>query len=231
MRRMSETTFFGSEKKILIVDDHAFIRRGLRDFIGRESDLSICGEASGRNEALKLCAEASPQLALIDLSLGADSGLDLVKDIAAQFPCIKMVVLSMQDEMLYAERVLRAGASGYVSKEVHPDRLVEAVRCVLGGGVYASEAVKQKIMQSVRGADPDSDPVTHLSDRELAVFEQIGKGVGTAEIAKAMHLSIKTVETYRARIKSKLGIAKSSELMQRAVQWILDQTGVAPSSK
>lgn len=223
IRRMSDTNPPGSKKKILIVEDHAFVRQGLRDFIERESDLTICGEAAGRFDALRICSEGAPELALVDLSLGKDSGLDLVKDIAAQFQEIKVLVLSMQDEMLYAERVLRAGASGYVSKDAHPDRLVEAVRCVLSGGVYASETVKQKIMQSIKRKEPGSDPVSSLSDRELAVFEQIGKGLSTAEIAEALHLSVKTVETYRARIKEKLGITGSTELVQRAVQWILEK--------
>lgn len=220
---MSETAPLGAKKKILIVDDHAFVRQGLRDFVEREPDLTVCGEASGRIEALKLCAAVVPDLVLIDLSLGTDSGLDLVKDITAQFAGIKMLVLSMQDEMLYAERVLRAGASGFVSKDVHPDRLIEASRCVLSGGLYASPAVQQKIMQTVQRAEPGADPVATLSDRELAVFEQIGKGRSTPEIAEAMKLSVKTVETYRARIKTKLGVQGSTELVQRAVQWLLDK--------
>lgn len=210
--------------RIVIVDDHPLIRQGLRDFVEREDDLSICGEADCRKTALDLCSAQQPDLALVDISLGRDSGLDLVKDIVAQFPAIKTLVLSMQDEMLYAERVLRAGASGYISKDAGPDSLVEAIRCALGGGIYASEAVQQKIMKSVRYAEhPDANPIAQLSDRELAVFEAIGKGHGTAEIAEAMHLSVKTVETYRARIKTKLGITNSAELVQRAVQWMLDQ--------
>jgi len=225
IRLMSDTNTSGSKKKILIVDDHAFLRRGLRNFIEREPDLSICGEAAGRVEALRLCADTAPDLVLVDLSLGKDSGLDLVKDIAVQFPGSKMLVLSMQDEMLYAERTLRAGASGYVGKDVHPDRLVEAIRCVLGGGVYASETIQQKIMQAVQRNETGGDPVGTLSDRELTVFEQIGKGFSTADIAESMHLSVKTVETYRARIKDKLGITGPTELVQRAVQWVLDKNG------
>lgn len=225
MCRMSGTPLQKQKKKILIVDDHAFVRQGLRDFIEREADLSICGEAAGRIEALQLCKTASPHLVLIDLSLGGDSGIDLVKDVAIQFPKIKMLVLSMQDEMFYAERVLRVGAAGYVSKSAHPDRLIDAVRCVLDGGVYASEAVKQKIMKTVQQATIGSDPVSGLSDRELAVFEMIGKGQGTVNIAEALHLSVKTVETYRARIKTKLDVNNSTELIQRAVQWLLDKKG------
>jgi len=220
---MSVTSPSSAKKKILIVDDHAFIRQGLRNFIEREPDFSVCGEATGRVEALSLCTKTTPHLVLIDLSLGNDSGLELVKDIAAQFSKIKMLVLSMQDELLYAERVLRVGAAGYVSKSEHPGRLIEAVRCVLDGGVYASEAVKQKIMQTVRQVEPGSDPIVSLSDRELAVFEMIGKGQSTADIAESMHLSVKTIETYRARIKTKLDAHNSTELVQRAVQWILDK--------
>jgi DNA-binding NarL/FixJ family response regulator len=224
MRRMSATNpAKSSRSKILIVDDHAYVRQGLREFIGREDDLVVCGDAEGRTEALKLCAEVSPHLVLIDLSLGGESGIDLVKDIAIQFPKIKMIVLSMQDEMLYAERVLRIGALGYVNKSDHPGQLIDAIRCVLGGGVYASEAVKQRIMQTMRHVDAGGDPIGSLSDRELTVFEKIGQGQGTADIAESMNLSIKTVETYRSRIKTKLGVDSSTELLQRAVQWILGQ--------
>lgn len=222
---MSKTNPVGSKKKILIVDDHAFVRQGLRDFIEREPNLAVCGEATARAQALKLCSETRPDLVLIDLSLGEDSGLDLVKDITVQFPGTLMLVLSMQNEMLYAERVLRAGASGYVGKNTEPSLLIDAIHCVFNGGVYASEAVKQKIIQTVRQSDAAGDPVVRLSDRELAVFEQIGKGMGTADIAGAMNLSVKTVETYRARIKSKLDAHSSAELVQRAVQWVLESRG------
>ena len=222
MRCMSATTPIQSSKsKILIVDDHAYVRQGLRDFIVREPDLLVCGDADGRLQALKLCAEVSPHLVVIDLSLGEDSGLDLLKDIVVQFPKIKIVVLSMQDEMLYAERVLRIGASGYVSKSDHPGRLIDAIHCVLEGGIYASEAVKQRIMQTMKHTDVGEDPIGSLSDRELAVFEKIGQGQSTADIAESMNLSIKTVETYRSRIKTKLGVTGSTELLQRAVQWTL----------
>ena len=224
MRCMSDTTPQNPKKKILIVDDHAFVRQGLRDFIENEANLSVCGEAAARAEALRLCVETRPHLVVIDLSLGKDSGLDLVKDIAVQFPEIKMLVLSMQDEMLYAERVLRAGAFGFVGKDTPPGQLVEAIHYVLGGGVYASEAVKQKVMQTARETGlGGGDPILRFSDRELIVFERIGKGQSTAEIAEAMHLSVKTVGTYRARIKTKLGVHGSAEMVQRAVQWTLDK--------
>ncbi len=210
------------KKRILVVDDHAFIRQGVRDFLEREDDLFICGEASGRVEALEFCAGTDPHLVLIDLTLGLDSGLDLVKDIVAQFSRVKILVLSMQDEMLYAERVLRAGASGYISKNVHPAQLIEAVRCVLGGGVYVSEVIRQRSLKMARRSDPGCDPVGILSDRELEVFKRIGKGQSTADIAAALHVNVKTVDTYRLRIKRKLGLRNVTELVQQSVQWIFD---------
>lgn len=211
-------------KKILIVDDHAFIRKGLRDYVEQEPEFVVCGESESRAHAVKLCARLSPDLVLVDLSLGKDSGLDLVKDISARFPGIKILVLSMQDEMLYAERVLRAGASGYVGKDAPPAKLIDAFREIFNGGVYASESVKQKIMKNFhRRASCYSNPIEKLSDRELDVFERIGHGQNTAEIADAMGLSIKTIETYRARIKVKLGLSNGTELVQRAVQRVMDQ--------
>jgi len=211
------------KNKILLVDDHELIRRGLRDFIQTESGFEICAEAGTARDALLKCASERPNIALIDLSLGNDSGLELIKDIAVRFPEIKMLVVSMQDEKLYAERVLRAGASGFVSKDVQPVELVAAIQCVLSGELYASAEVIQHIIQSVRGQAAGISPIAALSDRELAVFEHIGKGAGTASIAEAMSLSIKTVETYRARIKGKLNIENSAELVQRAVQWTFEQ--------
>ncbi|MBI9019720.1 MAG: response regulator transcription factor [Verrucomicrobia bacterium] len=212
------------KNKILLVDDHELIRRGLREFIEAESDFEVCAEAGTARDALLKCSAEGPDIALIDLSLGADSGLELIKDIAVRFPDTKMLVVSMQDEKLYAERVLRAGASGFVGKDVQPGQLVEAIRCVLSGKLYASDAVVQRIMQSVRGQAAGTSPVAALSDRELAVFESIGKGVGTASIAEMMSLSVKTIETYRARIKSKLNIGSSAELVQYAVQWTLEKS-------
>lgn len=218
---MSETNPH-PKKRILLVDDHEMIRRGLRDFIETEPDFEIVAEAATSAEALAQCASTPLDIALIDLSLGEDSGLELIKDIAAQFPLIKTLVVSMQDERLYAERALRAGASGFISKDVNCNQLTEAIRSVLGGKIYASSSVTQRIIQSVRRPALEK-PIESLSDRELAVFEKIGKGVGTSAIADAMSLSVKTIETYRARIKIKLGVKSSSELVQRAVQWSLEK--------
>jgi len=207
------------KKKILLVDDYEMIRRGLRDFIETESDLEVVAEAATSEEALAQCASTPLDIALIDLSLGEDSGLELIKDITARFPDIKMLVVSIQDERLYAERVLRAGASGFITKDATQPKLIEAIRSVLSGNFYASAAIVQRLIQSVRApSQAASSPLETLSDRELAVFEQIGRGAGTVDIAASMSLSVKTIETYRARIKTKLNLESSSELMKHAVR-------------
>ena len=211
------------KKRILIVDDHQLVRCGLRDFLQPESDFIVCAEAGTARDALSQCALEKPDIALVDLSLGKDNGLDLIKDIAVQFPHIKMLAVSMKDEQLYAERVLRAGASGFIGKNVSPEILIEAVRSVLDGQIYASPSVTQRMMQSIRQSSGGGSSIENLSDRELAVFERLGAGGGTAAIAEAMSLSIKTIETYRARIKCKLNIQTSSELVQHAVQWSLEK--------
>lgn len=212
------------KKKILLVDDYEMIRRGLRDFIETEPDLEVCAEAGSSKEALACCASTDLDIALIDLSLGEDSGLELIKDITARYPDLKMLVVSIQDERLYAERVLRAGASGFITKDATQPQLIEAIRSVLNGQFYASASIVQRLIQSVRAPfQVESSPLEALSDRELAVFEQIGKGVGTVSIAAAMSLSVKTIETYRARIKAKLNLESSSELVQHAVQWVLER--------
>lgn len=199
------------------------IRRGLGVFIKSEASFNICAEAATAQAALLQCELHHPDIALIDLSLGDDNGLELIKDIAIRFPETKMLVVSMQDEKVYAERVLRAGASGFISKDVESAQLIEAIQCVLSGNFYASPGVTQRIIQSVRSQSGKCSSIEALSDRELAVFERVGKGEKTSAIAESMSLSVKTIETYRARIKSKLNIESSAELVQRAVQWTLEK--------
>ncbi len=223
MRGMSDKNT-PSKKKILLVDDYEMIRRGLRDFIETEPDLEVVAEAGTSAEAIEQCLSTPLDIALIDLSLGEDSGLELIKDITARFPDIKMLVVSIQDERLYAERVLRAGASGFITKDATQPKLIEAIRSVLSGNFYASAAIVQRLIRSVRAPSRvGGSPLETLSDRELAVFEQIGRGEGTVAIATCMSLSVKTIETYRARIKVKLNLESSSELMKHAVQWVLEQ--------
>jgi DNA-binding NarL/FixJ family response regulator len=208
-------------KKVLLVDDYEMVRRGLRNFIEMEPDMDVCAEAASSAEALKQCAAIAPDIALIDLSLGKDSGLELIKDIVVQFPAVKMLVVSSLDEELYAERVLRAGASGFITKDATQAQLIEAIRSVLNGNFYASAIIVQRLIHAIQSPGRPMDPVESLSDRELAVFERIGMGEDAATAAVALSLSVKTVEAYRERIQDKLSLSSSAALVQRAVQWKL----------
>ncbi len=207
--------------KILIVDDYPIMRRGLVELIDQERDLAVCGEAESIASALDAIKQRSPQVVLVDLSLKNESGLELIKDIKLRYPKIMILVLSMHDEEIYAERVLRAGAHGYIMKQQATDQILAAIRRVLAGEFYLSDAMASKIVRSVTGdrPAPTSSPVERLSDRELEVFRLIGAGLGTRQIAERFSRSIKTVETYREHIKLKLDLKDSSELVQNAIQW------------
>jgi DNA-binding NarL/FixJ family response regulator len=209
--------------RVFLVDDHPLVRQALRQAIRHERDLEVCGEADDKDEALKAIALSEPDLAIVDLRLRDSDGLDLVRDLRDRHPKVLSLVLSMQDESLTAERAVRAGARGYVSKREPPGKIIEAVRKVLGGEIYWSEKaaaqVASKIASSSRPAT--SSPVDYLSERELQVFEQIGLGHNTNEIADSLHIDVSTVETYRARIKEKLNLKSGSELLQTAIRWCL----------
>lgn len=213
---MSSTT----TRRIVLVDDHPIVRHGLRVLIDGEDDLEVCGEAGSIEEARKLIAEADPELALVDLSLKDESGLDLIKDLRLQHPELLILVVSIHDEGLYAERVLRAGAKGYVAKQEATYELLSAIRKVLEGAVYVSDRVASRMLDRMTGNPGEQGPLEQLSDRELQVFRLIGGGKTTREIAKTLHLSIKTIETYRAHIKTKLGLRNATELVQRAATWV-----------
>jgi DNA-binding NarL/FixJ family response regulator len=212
--------------KILIVDDHPVVREGLSLRINHQSDLKVCGEAAGVHEALRLVAATSPDVALIDLSLKDGDGLDLIKRIRARDDHVRLLVCSMYSEALYAERALRAGAVGYINKEYATDKVIEAIRQVLAGKLYLSEETTERLLRrSVGSSDeaPAGSPVEILSDRELQIFRLLGEGLATIQVADRLHLSPKTVETYRARIKEKLGLDSGPELVQRAVRWVLEE--------
>jgi DNA-binding NarL/FixJ family response regulator len=213
--------------RILIVDDHPLVRSGLRLLIDCEPDLTVCGEAANADEALRLLDAQKPDLLIVDLSLKESSGLELIKRIKARNADVKMLVSSMFEESLYAERVLSAGALGYVHKQEGQERVIEAIRCVLSGRVWLSTAMSDRMLRKMTAAPapPSQSPVHALSDRELEVFEQIGRGRATKDIARQLHLSIKTVETHREKIKAKLGLRSASELSRAAVQWVLEQGG------
>ncbi len=190
--------------RILVVDDHPAVREALAVRIGRQSDLEICGEASDMAEALRLVGETAPDVAVVDISLKTGNGIELIKRIKERNNSVFMLVWSMHSESLYAERALRAGALGYVNKDQATDTIVEAIRRVLEGKVYLSDAMTEKMLHRAVGGEHDDgtrSPLASLADRELEVFHLIGQGVLTGEIAKQLHLSVKTVETYRDRIR------------------------------
>lgn len=207
--------------RILLVDDHPLVREGLAEVLTREADLVICGEAEDRWQALQLIPTARPHLAIIDLALKKSYGLELIKDIHAQFPKVLMLVVSMQDELLHAERVLRAGASGYIAKEEATVHVVQAVRQVLQGESYVSQRVASQMAARISGR-AQREPafvLSNLTDRELEVFQLIGEGLGRQQIAGRLHLDVNTVETYRSRIKDKLQLKDAQELLQHAIRF------------
>lgn len=211
--------------RILIVDDHPLVREGLRMVVGLDPRLSICGEAESLPEALRQFRELKPDLVLADITLQNGSGIELTKSLTSQDPSVKVLISSMHDEAIYAERVLRAGAKGYINKSETTSQIVHAIHRVLGGGLYFSDKMTERLLRRFGGNAPEEfeSPVQSLSDRELEVFEHIGRGLTTRQIAEKLHLSRKTIETYREHIKAKLSIGNAAELTQRAVQWVLEQ--------
>jgi DNA-binding NarL/FixJ family response regulator len=221
----SKAGFEKSEKrKILLVDDHPIVRRGLVDLICYEPDLVVCGEASDAASALRLVKSTNPDLVIVDLSLQGGHGIELIEQIKVLGTGCRMFVFSMHDETLFAERALRAGALGYLNKQEPTEKFMEALREVLAGRIYLSPAVAGRLLHSVVGGQNlEHDPIQGLSNRELQVFEMIGDGMPTKKIAANLHLSRKTVEAHREKIKSKLNLANSAELNRRAVQWALER--------
>lgn len=211
--------------RILIVDDHPAVREALASRIGRHPDLEVCGEAADMTEALRLVADTEPDLAVIDISLKTASGIDLIKRIRDRNASVRMLVWSMHSESLYAERALRAGALGYINKDQATDKIIDAIRRVLEGKVYLSDEMAEKMLHRAVGGgrkEPTRSPLDALADRELEVFRLIGQGVKTAAIAELLHLSVKTVETYRDRIRHKLDLGDGTELAHYATQWVLE---------
>lgn len=208
--------------KIVVVDDHPLMRKGLVMSLEAESDLHVVAQASNAEDGIGVIEAENPDLVVVDISLPGMSGIELVKQLQSIRPQIKTLVVSRHDESLYAERAIRAGAKGYVMKLAAPDELVKAVRKVMNGGIYVSEKVNERLLMGmISGKEMISQsPLDVLSDRELEVFELTGKGFGTRDISERLHLSVKTVESYRARIKTKLNLSNAAELMQHAVQWV-----------
>ncbi|MGN6643003.1 MAG: response regulator [Verrucomicrobiota bacterium] len=217
-----------SQTRILVVDDHPMMRQGLAQLINNEPDLTVCGEADTAGEALNLVSSSQPDILIADISLPDKNGLELIKDVHVLCPDILILVVSMHDESLYAERVLRAGGRGYVMKQEGGKKLMQAIRQVLSGQIYVSEKMSAKILEifSGRRNQTGSSPVERLSDREFEVFQMIGEGRGTRQIAEHLHLSVKTVEVHRANIKQKLALKTATDLVRYAVRWVEVQGSV-----
>ena len=216
------------KRRIFVVDDHTITRMGYRYIIDEEMDMEVCGEAATALEALEKIPDLKPDLVITDLTMEGMSGLELVKHLKAQQPALPVLVVSMHDESLYGDRSLRAGARGYIMKNEVDAVVVKAIRRILDGGMFVSEQMSSKILFQFAGGSVDlsRSPVDMFSDRELEVFEHLGRGLSTQQIAEAMFISPKTVNTYRARIKEKLAIDTHVELLQRAVRWIQEK-GIA----
>ncbi|MGB3544056.1 response regulator [Rubrivirga sp.] len=208
--------------RILLVDDHPLLRQGIAMTIEAEADLEVAAQAGDAEEAVAIFDDVAPDLVITDISLPGMNGLELLKNLLSQHPDLRVLVVSRHDEELYAERAVRAGARGYVSKVAAGDQIVTAIRRVLRGGIHLSEDLKDKILfGAASGAkDATQTPLEVLSDRELEVFEMTGRGIPTREISERLHLSVKTVESYRSRIKAKLGLANGTELIKHAVAWV-----------
>jgi DNA-binding NarL/FixJ family response regulator len=208
--------------RVVIVDDHPLLRKGVGQLINNEKDLMVVGEAEDAAKALTAIETARPDVALIDISLGGASGIELLKNIKARFPKLQVLVLSMHDESVYAHRALRAGASGYIMKQEATEKVLTALRKVLRGEVYLSERLGARMLNTLVGgrSTTAASPIEALSDRELEVFSLIGQGHGTRPIAEKLHLSVKTIESHRAHIKEKLNLQTATELVHHAIQWV-----------
>ena len=210
-----------NRKKILIVDDHPMMREGLAQLIDREPDLVASCEAGTAAQALNMVVARKPDLVLVDISLPDKSGLELIKDIQVFHPYLPVLVISMHDESIYAERVLRAGGRGYLMKHEGGNKLIQAIRQVLGGQIFLSEKMSARILEVFSGRKDQAinSPVERLSDREFEIFQLVGEGLGTRDIAGRLHLSVKTIEVHRANLRRKLDLKSGAEVVHYAIRW------------
>jgi DNA-binding NarL/FixJ family response regulator len=217
----TQKTPTAKKAKVFLVDDHPIVRRGLQFMLSLEPNMTVCGEAESGREALEKIPALQPDAVIVDLTLKASSGLDLIKDLRRQCPKVKLLVFSMHDELFYAERVLRSGAHGYITKEEGTEKAVEALRVILQGKKYVSPSVASRLLDTMVGpASASTGPsIERLSDRELEVLQLIGSGLGTRAIAERLKLSVKTIESYREHIKAKLGLGGAAELVSYAFNW------------
>lgn len=225
-RRSARPSSAPPRRRVLVVDDHPMMREGLAQLLSGQTDLEVAATAEDAPGALGALESAAPDLAIVDISLRESNGLELIKDLRLRFPRLPVLVLSMHDEALYAERVLRAGAQGYVMKSESGEVILAAIRQVLAGRIHLSEVMATRLLGQLSGRKEarSASPVEGLSDRELEVYSQLGQGRTTREIARMLRVSIKTVEAHRANIKQKLGVATAPELIRHAVHWVESQT-------
>ena len=220
------------KRKVLVVDDHPVVREGLTYLIEEQEDLAVCGTSEDIPQAIKAIESLKPDMVTVDISLKDASGLDLIKVIKTQFPGLPVLALSVHPEQFYAERAIRAGAKGYITKREDTGEIIAAIREVLDGRIYLSRRMTERLLHSLVGngkSDVEASPVDRLTDRELDVFSLLGQGRGTRQIAEHLHVSVKTVETYRLRITKKLNVNHASELLQSAFQWASEQEKVPAS--
>ena len=220
------TSSHPSPIRVFVVDDHPLVREGLKALMRSQEDIDVCGEAESVGQTLALLQEMSdpPHVAVIDLLLGEGNGLQLIKDIRTRHPDVRIIVSSMHDEAIYAERSLQAGAMGYVHKQEQAERVLDAIRTVMDDRLFVSECVSSRLLARAARSPRtlERTPVESLSDRELQVFEMIGRGLATRKIAEALHLSPKTIDTHRQKIRDKLDLADAAALSHFAIQWVLD---------
>ena len=211
--------------RIYIVDDHPLVRHGLSQIVANEADMEICGEAEDSPAAIRGVGEANPDAIIVDISLKGANGLELIKNLKAIHEDIPILVFSMHDETIYAQRALRAGAKAYVMKKESPSKVVDAIRKIIQGEIYVSPSVADQVLhQIVSGpGNVSTSPVDRLTDRELEVVQLIGRGLSSREVAESLHLSVKTIESHRAHVKEKLGLRNATELVQFSVQWVDQQ--------
>jgi DNA-binding NarL/FixJ family response regulator len=222
---MSQPAVVGRKIKVFVVDDHPIVRQGLALLINREQDLVVCGEAEDAQSAMQSVTVVRPDIMVVDISLNGPDGLDLLKDIRMRHPDLPVLILSMHDESIYAERALRAGAQGYIMKQEATEKVLVALRRILSHEIYVSERIANRMLQRYIGSPTSERPssVADLTDRELEVFRLIGEGHSTRQIAEELHISVKTVESYQAHIKEKLSLRSARELVQHAIQWSIGE--------
>jgi DNA-binding NarL/FixJ family response regulator len=222
---MNQAPALGRKIKVFVVDDHPIVRQGLALLINRKQDLVVCGEAEDAQSAMQSVNAVRPDIMVVDISLSGPDGLDLLKDVRMRHPDLPVLILSMHDESIYAERALRAGAQGYIMKQEATEKVLVALRRILSHEIYVSERIANRMLQRYIGS-PSSErasSVADLTDRELEVFRLIGEGHSTRQIAEELHISVKTVESYQAHIKEKLSLRTARELVQHAIQWSIGE--------